>query len=82
MGEKRYSEIYNYRGKKFRYDYKDSIVEYGFINDESDFLGKEGEFIEVDCVGLRKENWENKGARNEYLNEWIIAIDYELQFLI
>lgn len=81
---KEYSEILKYKGKLFRYNYNDSLVEYGFISqeDDADFGWKTGEFIEIDAIGLSRENWENKEARNEYLQEYIFQLEEELRYLV
>jgi hypothetical protein len=79
---KKYSDLFNYKGKTFRYNYERNLVEYVFVsNEDDDILGwKKGDIIECDAVGLKKENWENKTARREYLSEYIADLEYELQF--
>lgn len=71
-----YSKPVKVNGKLFRYNYKYNEVEY--ITHESNEFGP----IEViDSVGLSKENWENKEARNEYLQGWIAELDEEAERL-
>lgn len=43
-------------------------------------IGEDG-LISHEGVGLRKENWENKEARNEYLDEWNFELDEESEWL-
>lgn len=71
-----YSDPYKVAGKWFRYNYKYSEVEY--ITHASNEFGP----IEViTSVGLSKDNWENKEARNEYLQGWAEELDAEANSL-
>lgn len=71
-----YSDPYKIAGKWFRYNYKYSEVEY--ITHASNEFGP----IEViTSVGLSKDNWENKKARNEYLQGWAEELDAEANSL-
>ena len=77
----RYSEIYNYQGKAFRYDYENSLLQYVYIVEEDDeLLGKKGDIVEIDAVGLNKEHWENKPQRDEYLFEYVADLEAEAEF--
>ena len=38
-------------------------------------------WYEIDAVGLRKENWVNKGIRDEYLWGWCREMEFETQFI-
>lgn len=85
-----HSEIYKYDGKLFRYDYKNSLVEWVGKADEAT-IAEEKRWIEkynrplfeidatghyvIDRVGLNQANWNNKEVRDEYLAEWIFEID-------
>lgn len=60
MADERYSKIVRRKGRYFRYDFKDRYLQ---------LVTKDGELI--DEVGLHKENWENKGSRNEYIDGWM-----------
>lgn len=60
MADERYSKIVRRKGRYFRYDFKDCYLQW---------VTKDGELI--DEVGLHKENWENKGSRNEYIDGWM-----------
>ena len=77
------SEIYKRNGKMFRYDYDSAIVEYLAKADEDDppEWVKDG-YITLEGVGLRKENWDNKRIRDEYLDEWSEELDYEANCLL
>lgn len=85
-------------GKLFRYDYDNAVVEYVYklsdeeIQDELDWMEKhngkplvgmdENGFSVVESVGLRRENWENKEARMEYLSVWADELDEEAAYLM
>lgn len=78
----RYSEIYELDGKKFRYDYRDSIVENVYVLEEDEeYIGKKGDIFEIDAAGLKRENWENKRLRDMYLREWIMELDENARYL-
>lgn len=92
------SKVCKVNGKLFRYDYDNSVVEYVYklsdeeIQDELDWMEKhngkplvgmdEDGFSVVESVGLRRENWENKEARMEYLNVWADELDEEAAYLM
>lgn len=80
---KRYSEVYSYRGKHFRYDYERSILEYIWIVEEDDEELKlhKGDIEVLNGAGLKEENWKNKRLRNMYLSEWILELDEESEYL-
>ena len=71
----KYSKNYKRGGKTFRYRWDDSVVEWIYKDEET------GEWVELDGVGLRRENWENKEARDEYLDGWIFEIEEETAYL-
>ena len=78
----RYSEIYELDGKKFQYNYTDSIVEYIYVLEEDEeMLGHKGDIFEMDEAGLKRENWDNKEIRDEYLREWIMELDENMRWL-
>lgn len=80
------SGIYKFRGQIFRYDFDNGLVERlakatkQEFEDNAEWLAKYGKplwdidsdgYIEIEAVGLRKENWQRKAVRDEYLAEWI-----------
>ncbi len=85
-------------GKLFRYDYENSVVEYIYklsaeeVQEELDWMEKhdgkplvgmdEDGFSVVESVGLRRENWENREARAEYLSLWADELDEEAAYLM
>ena len=91
------SKIYRFKGKDFRYDFDHCIVEYVskadelMLKEESEWkaahngrslfgIDSDGYSL-VDSIGLRKENWENKEVRDEYLEEWIAELEYEARLM-
>ena len=74
MNKNRYSENYWYMGRIYRYDYKYAMVEWLDNSDENP-----DEYEVVDSVGLSRENWDNKDARDEYLEGWAQEIDDSVQ---
>ena len=70
----KYSKIDKRRGRKFRYNYERGLIEWIDKDDN-------GEWEVIDAVGLRKESWENKGLRDEYLFIWNVDIDDELKYM-
>ena len=91
------SGVYKFKGKMFRYNYDDSVVEYIYkataeeIKDEQEWIekhgipliniGKDG-YVVVMEVGLSEKNWKNKEVRDEYLLEWVYDIDEENNALL
>lgn len=86
------SKPYKLHGKLFRYDFDRRVVEYiskagtEEIADEAEWKKKHGGelfgidgdgYIVLDTVGLSMDNWTNKGAREEYLAEWVFELDEE-----
>lgn len=74
MMNERYSDIYNYHGRIYRYDYKDCYLQWIDNSDE-----EPDKFEVVDEIGLSRENWDNKEVRDEYLAEWAAEIDAEVE---
>ena len=91
------SRVYKFEGKLFRYNFDECIVEYiakatqEELEDNKEWQKKYGRnlwdidengYMEIDGVGLRKENWIRKEVRDEYLSEWVAemreAFEYEL----
>ncbi len=70
----KYSKIVRKSGRKFRYNYERALIEW-IDKDEN------GEWEVIAAVGLRKENWENKELRDEYLFAWNVDIDDELRYM-
>ena len=76
-------DYYKYKGKDFAYDKKNSIVMYLFKDDEEvEMMGEDAPWRELEGVGLRRDNWNNKDSRNAYLDEWIIDIEEESEKLL
>ena len=97
---KKISGIYKRGGQLFRYNYEHCVVEYVCkasqeeLADNEEWLRKYGRklweidesgYITIESVGLRPENWKNKEARNEYLDEWLFELregmEFELAYL-
>lgn len=95
------SKITKVGKKSFRYNYDHSVVEWVTkasaeeIKDNKEWQAKYGKdlwdidedgYMVVDAIGLHKENWDNKEARMEYLNEWVMDIEettaYELDMFV
>lgn len=90
------SKVYAYREKLFRYDYENGIVSLVYkadkemLNDNKEWQAKYGKdlwdidedgYIESSSVGLMRENWDNKEARDEYLWEWVEELNEEARIL-
>ena len=88
------SSPYKLNGKLFRYNFDTCIVEYIMKADKDDLeadeewkrthdgrsllgIGGDG-YIILDSIGLSRENWKNKEARDGYLSAWCIDLDDEL----
>ena len=90
------SKPYNVHSKLFRYDFDRSVVEYiskadaEMIADDAEWerkygrklfdIGEDG-YMVLNTVGLHKDNWNNKEARDEYLSGWAFELDEELHCL-
>lgn len=96
MTGKRFSKVVKVDGKKFRYDYKDGIVECvskadeEMLKDNERWQEKHGRnlwdvdadgYFVVASAGLLKENWDKSATRNEYLKDWSEELDAEAQYL-
>ena len=79
------SRVYKVNGKRFRYDYGHSVVEYvgkaddAMWEEEIEWKAHHGHplfgidsygYYVIDSAGLSVENWKNKEVRDEYLTEW------------
>lgn len=86
------SKPYKLSGKLFRYDFDQSVVERIYkagaeeVADNEEWMEKYGKplfdidadgYVVVTTVGLHKDNWKNKEARDEYLHEWAFDLDEE-----
>lgn len=84
------SKVYKFRGQFFRYDFKNGLVECltkatkQEYEDNEEWRAKYGKplwkidsegYIEIEAVGLMRENWQRKAVRDEYLAEWIAEIE-------
>jgi len=67
----------------FAYDKEDKVVDIVFKDDEEvDILGDDkAPWRIMDSVGLSEENWNDKEARIEYLQEYSDDLDYEADSL-
>lgn len=90
------SRPYRRNGKLFRYDYDNGIVECivkagkQVIKENAEWMEKFGKpmldldeqgYWTRDEAGLMAENWKNKAARDEYLDEWILEMEEEAERL-
>lgn len=86
------SPVYEFQDKLFRYDYDNCLVQLVYkadtemYNDNMEWQEKykknlwdidEDGYIESCAVGLRRENWDNKDIRDEYLFGWADELDEE-----
>lgn len=88
------SKPYTLNSKLFRFDFDTCTVEYIMKADEDDLksdedwkrthggrslygIGDDG-YIVLNGIGLSRENWENKEARDGYLSAWCNDLDEEL----
>lgn len=91
------SKPYKLGKRTFRYDYDSCIVELiskasdEDLQMEADWKAKyKSSLFDIDDmgymvlngVGLRKENWDNKSIRDEYLSEWNSELDEEDAYLL
>jgi hypothetical protein len=91
------SKPYKLHGKLFQYDFDNSMVEYiakadaEMLASEKEWkanhngrplygIDKDG-YIILGSVGLHRENWNKKAARDEYLSGWILELDEEAEAL-
>ncbi len=86
------SNVYKLGGKMFRYNFDRSTVEYvakagkDELKDEAEWMQKYGEplfgidrdgYMVIDSIGLSRENWENREARDGYLSAWAADLEAE-----
>ena len=90
------SRPFRFQNKLFRYDFDSATLEYIVkatkedIADEEETFRKLGRhlceivdgYMILDTVGLRRENWNNKAARNEYLFQWCADLDEEMACMV
>lgn len=91
------SSPYKFHGKIFRYDFTNSLVQYLYkaspeeIQEEQEWRQKhhsslididDDGYVEVTAAGLRRENWDRKEVRDEYLAGWIEEIEEENEYLM
>lgn len=69
--DKKYSNLYKYKGKAFAYDNENAIVEYVYVDPE------DNSWIVLDEIGLSNDNWEDRKLRDAYLDEYIRQLDDE-----
>lgn len=82
---------YNFRGHKFIYDHDNCEVKWVTKATQEDYeavirLPHIYEIIDgwsvLDSVGLSKENWKNREARDGYLGMWIDEIEEECRYIL
>lgn len=86
------SKVYKLDGRLFRYDFDNAVVEYivkadnEYLKDNEEWLQKYGRplfdidhdgYIVLDSIGLSLENWQDREARNGYLESWAMDLDEE-----
>ena len=69
--DKRSNDIYKYKGKEFRYDCDNAIVEYIWTDPDTN------EWVVIDEIGLSNDNWEDRKLRDAYLDEYIRQLEDE-----
>ncbi len=74
------NELFNYHDHLFRYNYDESLVEYVYKPSESTNTDSDG-YVILDTVGLSNEHWNDKEAREEYLDGWIYELEEEASYL-
>lgn len=90
------TRVYKFRNYMFMYDKENSIVysvakmgakerknnEEWLINYNKPLFETDpsGNYILLNSVGLRRENWSNKEVRDEYLAGWCSELDEELAY--
>lgn len=73
-------DFYKYRGKEFAYDKDEALVILLFR--DTDEEGEDAPWREMDAVGLSKDNWKNKDARDGYLDTYIDERDEEFAYMM
>lgn len=71
LKENKYSDVYKYKGKAFSYNKDDAIVEYVWVDPDTN------EWVVIDEIGLSNDNWEDRKLRDAYLDEYIRQLDDE-----
>ena len=73
-----YSKLYTLNGKTYRYDFDKALVEWVRKPSKETLAADivEG-YTVIDCIGLARENWEDKEARDEHLEGWQFEIEAE-----
>lgn len=86
------SRVYKLDGKLFRYNFDCCTVEYvtkagkDELKDEAEWIQNHGKplfgidhdgYMVIDSIGLSRENWENREARDDYLHGWSQDLDAE-----
>lgn len=95
MKKRNLSKVVKHQGKMFRYDFDNCLVQHVSkatneeIKDNEEWQMKHGRdlwdidedgYIEIDSVGLGPENWRNKEARDEYLDEYCFDLNEETSY--
>ncbi len=90
------SSVYKVNGESFRYNYDERLVEHVYkatedmLEDNKEWMEKfnkplwnidESGYTVMSCAGLRLENWRNKEARREYLEQWASELKEEAECL-
>lgn len=79
---KKYSEVIEYKDRKFRYNYEESLLEYVSNRIEETSRGEVVEFDElevIDEIGLNKLDWEEENMIQ--VEKWSARLDEEVSYL-
>lgn len=68
-------DYYRYKGNDFAYDKKNNLLLYLYKDEE------DGNYYEVEAIGLRPNNWKNKNVRDEYIEEYLDELNMEISYL-
>jgi len=93
-----YTINYEGEKKSFQYDRKRAVVLYvakagadEIADNNQEWMDKYSKplfeiqddgYMVIDSIGLSREHWDDKEARNEYLNEWCMQMEEELSYMI
>jgi hypothetical protein len=84
MADKKYSKVYNFEGRKYRYNFEECVLEW--VHDEDCKFDENDELIffkiplkVADCIGLSKDGWNNN--KMDYIAEYHAQIDEEVLYM-
>ena len=79
------SNPYKLNGKLFRYNFDTCVVEYiqkadqETMQEDAEWKRNHDGYIILETIGLSRENWKDKEARDGYLSVWCNDLDAELE---